>query len=101
MERELTLNDDILSGYREDVRTTESKYSLSHPVTPELLTALRCGDHRAYDKVYLNFFGPLVDFLTVLLHDCEEAKEVAQEVFLKVWENRDRVDPSKNIKGFI
>lgn len=74
-------------------------YGVSAEITPELVAALKSGDHRAFGKIYLNYITPLTNFLEILIQD--DAEDVAQEVFKYLWENRDKIDSTKSIKGFI
>lgn len=70
-------------------------------ITPDILRALRDGDHDAYDVVYLHYSTPIKRFLSVLLRSEEDAKELTQNVFLKLWEKREIIDPTKSIKSFL
>lgn len=65
------------------------------------LTALRMGDHEAYKKVYLHYIDPVVEFLKMLTKSDGDAEEIAQEVFVSLWEKRSKIDPKKNIRGYI
>ena len=71
------------------------------PITVELLAALRDGDHDAYRTVYLHYRGPIENFLYKLLRSREEAEEIAQHVFMTLWERRAELDPSKNIRTLL
>lgn len=70
-------------------------------VTPEVIAALRDGDHDAFELLYVTFRKPLRGFLTKLSGSQETADEVIQEVFAQIWENRQRLDASRNIKSYI
>lgn len=70
-------------------------------ITPQLLEALRHGDHEAYKKVYIHYYGSICAFLQRLLRSQEEAEEIAQNIFLTVWERRADLDPAKNIGTFL
>lgn len=70
-------------------------------ITAEVLTALRDGDHDAFRKVYLHYVTPIKDFLTILTRSEEEAEEITQDVFVNVWEKREKIDPRKSIKGYL
>ena len=66
-----------------------------------LIVAIRNGDESAFAEHYTGFVDPLVNFLKKFLGDTEEAKEVAQDVFVKLWEYRDRIDPNKPLGGLM
>ena len=67
----------------------------------ETLEALRQGDHTAYREVYLHYITPITRFLKLLTASEHDAEEIAQEVFINVWEKRERIDPAGNIKSFL
>ena len=59
------------------------------------------GDDSAFREVYLHYFDAVADFLEVLTKSQADAEEITQDVFVALWEKRDRIDPSKNIRGYI
>ena len=58
----------------------------------DLLRLLQAGDERALDRLIERKSQPLYQTAYRVLHDQEEAKDVVQMAFLKIWENRDRFD---------
>ena len=53
----------------------------------ELLAELRAGSQQAFASLLAAFERPIYNFLCRLLEDPEDAPDVAQEVFLKVFRN--------------
>lgn len=70
-------------------------------ITPNLIEQLRSGSQQAFKTIYIHYYGSLEKFLFALLRSKQEAEEMAQDVFMKVWEKRESLDPSQNIKSFI
>jgi RNA polymerase sigma-70 factor (ECF subfamily) len=70
-------------------------------ITPAILKSLKAGNHDAFKEVYLHYADPVFHFLKLLTRSEEDAKEITQEVFIQLWEKRDRVDPEKSIKGYL
>ena len=68
------------------------------PVDPNedraVVEAVLAGDRELFGKIVRRYEGRLVNFLNRLLGDYEEAHDVAQEVFIKVFQALDRYDPS-------
>lgn len=58
----------------------------------ELLEGLREGDETALDELVARKAGPLVQLAFRILGDYEEARDVVQVGFLRIWENRERFD---------
>lgn len=57
-----------------------------------LLFALREGDEEALAELIRRKTRPLVQLATRILNDAEEARDIVQVTFVKLWENRDRFD---------
>lgn len=65
------------------------------PQTPdvELIAAVLNGDQEKFGELVKRYQGRLVNFLFRLLHDQADAHDLAQEVFIKVYQALDRYDP--------
>lgn len=70
-------------------------------ITVKLLGALRKGDHEAYNVVYRHYRDLIVNFLFKMLRSREDAEEIAQNVFMALWERRAELDPQKNIRTLL
>ncbi len=69
---------------------------------PERIVAALCsGDHDAYTIIFNAYHAPVKRFLMMMLRSEVEAQEITQEVFINLWLKRDKINPGKNIKGFI
>jgi RNA polymerase sigma-70 factor (ECF subfamily) len=58
----------------------------------DLLVALRQEDEAALEELIQRKTQPLIQLAYRILGDLEEARDVVQVTFFKVWENRDRFD---------
>jgi RNA polymerase sigma-70 factor (ECF subfamily) len=58
----------------------------------ELLLALRDGDEAALDELIGRKTRPLLQLVSRILGDFEEARDVVQVAFFKIWENRNKFD---------
>ncbi len=77
------------------------RYGEQSRIPAELIDELRGGNAAAFEKLYTHMGGPLEDFLAVILHSREDARELTQEVFADVWEHRESFSSGKNFKGYI
>jgi RNA polymerase sigma-70 factor, ECF subfamily len=60
-----------------------------------LLVRLTAGDQRALGEVYDRYAGLVNGLALRILHDRTEAEDVVQEVFVQVWRQASRFDPSR------
>ncbi len=63
------------------------------PTDDELVAAILEGDRERFGDLVERYQGRLVNYLFRLLRNLDEAHELAQEVFLKVYQVLDRYDP--------
>lgn len=67
----------------------------------ELIDKLRIGDVEAFDRVYQRYAGKLYAFSLKYLKSKEEAEELVQSVFLKVWENQKNLRKNTSFKSYL
>lgn len=67
----------------------------------EITTEIRNGNMLAYKQLFLKYYVPVRRFLTVILNDFEMARDMAQDIFLKVWLNRETLTEEKSIKSLV
>lgn len=60
-----------------------------------------CGDRRAFEVLVVRYEKPVFNAALRMLHDREEARDVAQTVFLKVYEHLAEYDPSHKFYSWI
>lgn len=65
------------------------------------IEALQNGDHKAFEEVFLTYFDKVKYLLTGLLRSESDAEELAQDIFVKLWINRQSIDPSKAFNAYI
>jgi RNA polymerase sigma-70 factor (ECF subfamily) len=65
------------------------------------VTELKRGDAKAFDHLFGNFSKRLYYFALGYLKSREEAEEVVQEVFFKIWQTRDSLKPELSFKAYL
>jgi RNA polymerase sigma-70 factor (ECF subfamily) len=61
----------------------------------EIVMLLGQGDRQAITLLYKNYSGSLFGIVSRMIPSKEVAEEVLQDVFVKVWDNADKYDPTK------
>jgi len=69
----------------------------SEQVIPLLLS----GDEATFEKVYKHFIRPLHVYAISILRDEDTAKGMVQNVFLRLWERKERLNISGSIKAYL
>jgi RNA polymerase sigma-70 factor (ECF subfamily) len=62
---------------------------------------LRRSDPQAYTQVFEAMYDALYRYAWYFVHDEDAAYDVLQDVFLKLWQVRARVDPAKSLKALL
>jgi RNA polymerase sigma-70 factor (ECF subfamily) len=65
------------------------------------MSALKNGDVKAFDKLFAGYGKRLYHFAYGYLKSKEEAEEVVQEVFLRIWRNRKHLNPDLSFKAYL
>ncbi len=71
------------------------------PTENELVEKLTRGDVNAFDLVYKKYAARLYVFSLKYLKSKEEAEELVQSVFLKIWENHRKLKKDTSFKSYL
>lgn len=75
--------------------------ALSPKDEKEMVLQLRNGDSHAFGFLYRSYKRQIYAKLKKLLHSEEMAEEVLQEVFFKLWLNRDKLDTEQSFSSYL
>ena len=67
----------------------------------ELVRKINSGEKRAYQELFERYAPRIYQFAKSYLKNRPDAEELVQDVFLKLWEKRELLDHSKNVKAFV
>jgi RNA polymerase sigma-70 factor, ECF subfamily len=67
----------------------------------ELVKLLKKGDMAAFDAIYNKYCYKLHEFVFVFLKQKEDAEEIVQEVFIKIWESKGKIDIYASFESFL
>ena len=66
-----------------------------------LIAKIKRGDEIAFRNLYDLYFHKVLNYSYKILHSWEDAKEVTQDVFVKLWDKRAELNAEKSVSGFI
>lgn len=75
--------------------------NISQPDNHALVEALAEGDMEAYKILFFKYYPTVTAFVRGMLHESQTAEDIAQNIFMKVWLNRERLDPTLSIKNYL
>lgn len=67
----------------------------------ELLLRLKEGNIIAFDSIYEQYCKRLYAFVIRYVKLDSDAEEIVQEVFIKIWENRSRIDVYSSFESYL
>lgn len=67
----------------------------------QLLNAMQSGSMDAYAKIYRSYSARIYVNILKMVKDENEAQELLQDVFLKVWTKRQLVDPQQSFRSYL
>jgi len=67
----------------------------------ELLIALKNDDSRAYKQIYMTYYQGLCVYINSYTNNIQTSEDIVQNVLLKVWEERDRIQVHSSIKSYL
>ncbi len=62
---------------------------------------LKTGDEEAFNFIFNNYYEGLVLFALGFINDRDQAEEIVQGVFVKIWENHKTLDIKISIKSYL
>ncbi len=74
---------------------------LVEPSEKLLLTRLREGDYAAFNALYDRYKIRLIGSIFKLVKSEEMTKDILQDLFLKVWEMRESLNPEKSFRSYL
>lgn len=66
-----------------------------------ILAKFKQGDESAFTFLYEHYWRKVYRFAEIYLTDEDEIKEVVQDVFIKLWESRAKVNEDRDIDGLL
>ena len=67
----------------------------------ELLLRLKQGHEAAFEEIYKLYSSRLFGNIYRMVKSESTAREILQEVFIKVWNNRTGIDPKRSFRAYI
>jgi RNA polymerase sigma-70 factor (ECF subfamily) len=72
-----------------------------HFLDADLIFALKEGSQKAFNQIFDRYAKRLYHFAIGYLKSVEESEEIVQEVFLKIWNNREEISLIKSFEAYL
>ena len=67
----------------------------------QLVEAIQQSDQEAFKVLFNKYYKPLIRFSWYRTFSMETSRDLVQEIFFKIWLNRNKLDPNKSIKAYL
>ena len=67
----------------------------------QLIQGIRKDDRKCFDEIFRLYYDECFAYTMSLLDDVAATKDILQNMFLKIWLGRDRLDSSRSLKGYL
>lgn len=65
------------------------------------VNSLMDGDERAFQGLFVDYYSVLVSFAMKYLDNQEAAEDIVQDVFVKIWETREKLGGIDNLSAYL
>lgn len=65
------------------------------------VSGLKTGDAEAWRYLFVRYYAVYLRFITKIVGDVTSAEDIAQEVFLKLWKSRERLDSVASVEKLL
>lgn len=66
-----------------------------------LVKKIRSGDHPAFETLFYRYYSQLCVFSNSYVKSLDIARDVVQEVFIKIWDNRENFYINQSLKAYL
>lgn len=77
------------------------KSRVNGPTDEQLLTRMKHGDAEAFALIYARFASDLIGFTSGKLASLDEARDLVHDLFVELWEKRDRIHLSNSFRSYL
>ena len=67
----------------------------------QLLSELVDSNEKSFKKLFMNYHDTLFRFIYFKVNETDIAEDIIQETFIRVWNNRNKINPSKSFFSYI
>jgi RNA polymerase sigma-70 factor (ECF subfamily) len=66
-----------------------------------VLQRLQAGDETSFTTIYRHYYSSVQTRVLQFVHSPQLSEDIAQEIFLKIWENRDKLGEVRSFRSYL
>ncbi len=67
----------------------------------EIIRRIREGDLKEFETLFRSSYASLVKYALTIIKDHDTAEEIVQELFYKIWQNKEKIKIESSINGYL
>lgn len=69
--------------------------------TDDIFLGIRQGDYSSFNRLFFSYYGRLCTYVTEITKDDSVSEDIVQELFIKLWTNRENIEVRENITSYL
>ena len=74
---------------------------MNNEIDIKTLEALRCGDHKAFESIFIAYYNRIRVFIFGYIKSESDAEELTEDLFVSLWEKKTSIDISKSFNSYL
>ena len=70
-------------------------------ISETTLKSLKEGNRKAFERIFLAYYGRVRNFITAITKSETDAEDITQDIFGKIWLNRETIDTQKSFHSYM
>jgi len=66
-----------------------------------ILSEIQQGSHQAFEKAFVFYYAKIKTFLLGYVKTKTDAEELAEEIFVELWQNHEKIAPEKSFDSYL
>nr|WP_296704460.1 RNA polymerase sigma-70 factor [Algoriphagus sp.] len=66
-----------------------------------IFQSIKSGDEKALEMLFKEYYQPLCRYANSYLEDSDDAEEVVQNCFIKLWEKKENINIQSSVKSYL
>jgi RNA polymerase sigma-70 factor, ECF subfamily len=72
-----------------------------HYLEKEIINNIKSGNEKAFEYLFKTYFDKLINYAKEILKNHDVAEEIVEDIFVKLWENRENVVIESSIQAYL
>ncbi len=66
-----------------------------------LIAAIKEDDYASYNRLFVRYYGRLCQYVYGWLENKEDSEDIIQDLFLRLWSGRKKIEVNENVSGYL